>query len=109
MRLPKLIITDIDQRIVETAYSNISRAVGGISVTPLVGSLAEPLAQIAGAFGDQGVSLASVWQEGRGTGATLLLVTHEAPESSLRAARQAVEALDAVVRVAARIRVHDPE
>jgi len=67
------------------------------------------LAQIAGAFGDQGVSLASVWQEGRGTGATLLLVTHEAPESALRAARMAVEALDVVIRVAARIRVHDPE
>ena len=58
---------------------------------------------------DQGVSLASVWQEGRGTGATLLLVTHEAPESALRAARMAVEALDVVIRVAARIRVHDPE
>lgn len=67
------------------------------------------LAQIAGAFGDQGVSLASVWQEGRGTGATLLLVTHEAPESALRMARQTVEALDVVIRVAARIRVHDPE
>lgn len=67
------------------------------------------LAQIAGAFGEQGVSLASVWQEGRGTGATLLLVTHEAPESALRAARRDVEALDVVLRVAARIRVHDPE
>ncbi len=67
------------------------------------------LAQIAGAFGQHGVSLASVWQEGRGAGATLLLVTHEAPERSLRAARQAVESLDVVVRVAARHRVHDPE
>ena len=38
------------------------------------------LARIATAFADAGVSIRSVWQEGRGDEATLLIVTHEALE-----------------------------
>ncbi len=63
------------------------------------------LAQIAGVFGDHQVSLMSVWQEGRGDQATLLLVTHDAPEANHRAAVTALEGLPVVRQVAATIRV----
>lgn len=63
------------------------------------------LAQVAGAFGEAGVSLKQVWQEGRGDGATLLLITHEAPESAQRAAVETAARVDAVKQVAATIRV----
>lgn len=63
------------------------------------------LARIAGAFGDAGVSLASVRQDGRGDRAVLILVTHAAPEERQRAARAALEALDVVSEVASAIRV----
>jgi homoserine dehydrogenase len=63
------------------------------------------LARIAAAFGDAGVSLRSVWQDGRGDRATLLLVTHRAPERAHRAALAALNALEVVVEVASTIRV----
>ncbi len=63
------------------------------------------LARIAGVFGDAGVSLRSVWQDGRGDRATLLLVTHHAPERDQRRALAALEALDVVAEVASVIRV----
>ena len=67
------------------------------------------LAQIAGAFGEVGVSIRSVWQEGRGDRATLLLITHEAPERAQQAAVDALRDLDVVAEVAAVIRVESPE
>jgi len=63
------------------------------------------LARIATAFADAEVSIKSVWQEGRGNEATLLLVTHEAPEKQQRAAAAALSRLDVVEEVAAAIRV----
>ena len=63
------------------------------------------LAQIAGVFGDHDVSIRSVWQEGRGGAATLILVTHQARESNQRAAVDAIGSLDVVKQVAATIRV----
>jgi homoserine dehydrogenase len=63
------------------------------------------LARIAGVFGEAGVSLRSVWQDGRGDRATLLLVTHRAPERAHRAALGRLEALDVVAEVASAIRV----
>lgn len=63
------------------------------------------LARIAAVFGDAGVSLRSVWQDGRGDSATLLLVTHRAAERSHRAALAALAALDVVDEVASAIRV----
>jgi homoserine dehydrogenase len=63
------------------------------------------LARIATVFADAGVSLRSVWQEGRGDEATLLMVTHEAPEKQQRAAAAALHHLDVVEEVAAVIRV----
>ena len=51
----------------------------------------------------------SVWQDGRGDDATLLLVTHGAPEAAHQAAVAALDGLDAVKQVAAVIRVISPE
>ena len=67
------------------------------------------LARIASMFGDHDVSIMSLWQEGRGDDATLLLVTHDAREVDLRAAAAGLDALDVVKQVAAAIRVISPE
>ncbi len=67
------------------------------------------LARIATAFAEVSVSIKSVWQEGRGDEATLLLITHEALERQQRAAAAALDGLDVVEEVAAAIRVEgDP-
>lgn len=63
------------------------------------------LASIAGVFGEHGVSIASVWQDGRGDEATLLIVTHDAREGELGGARRALDELHAVRQVASVIRV----
>jgi len=67
------------------------------------------LAKIASMFGDHGVSIMSLWQEGRGDDATLLLITHDAMESDHRAAVADLGGLDVVKQVAAAIRVISPE
>ena len=67
------------------------------------------LAQVAGAFGDHDVSIRSVWQEGRGDSATVLMVTHRCPERSQRQALAAVRDLEAVREVASVIRVESDE
>jgi homoserine dehydrogenase len=67
------------------------------------------LAKIAGVFGDSDVSIKSVWQEGRGEEATLLLITHDALEVNQRAAVAALRSLDVVTEVAATIRVQSDE
>ena len=63
------------------------------------------LAQIAAVFGANQVSIKSVWQEGRGDQATLLLITHHARETNHRAAASDLERLEVVRQVAATIRV----
>ncbi len=67
------------------------------------------LAQIAAAFGDAGVSLLSVRQEGRGDSATLLLVTHRAAEAAQRAAVETLRGLEVVEAVASVIRVESED
>ncbi|MDE0168119.1 MAG: homoserine dehydrogenase [bacterium] len=67
------------------------------------------LARIAAVFGSHDVSIKSVWQEGRGVEATLLLVTHESPERHLQAAVSDLAALDVVSEVATVLRVHGDE
>ena len=67
------------------------------------------LARIAGTFGDAGVSIKSVWQEGEGSEAMLLIVTHRAAEHRQRQAIDALRRLDAVRNVAATLRVESPE
>ncbi|MGI8822227.1 MAG: homoserine dehydrogenase [Acidimicrobiia bacterium] len=66
------------------------------------------LARIAGTFGDAGVSIKSVWQEGEGSEAMLLIVTHRAAEHRQRQAIDALRRLDAVRNVAATLRVESP-
>lgn len=63
------------------------------------------LAQIATVFGTHQVSIRSVWQEGRGDDATLLLITHNAREDDHRAAAGDLDKLEVVRQVAATIRV----
>jgi homoserine dehydrogenase len=67
------------------------------------------LAQIAAAFGEADVSIKSVWQEGADDEATLLIVTHRAPESRQQDALRRVRSLDCVNAVAAAIRVESDE
>ncbi len=67
------------------------------------------LATIAGTFGDAGVSIKSVWQEGEGGEAMLLIITHRAPERRQRRAIKALSRLDAVRTVAAAMRVESSE
>jgi homoserine dehydrogenase len=63
------------------------------------------LAGIAGVFGDAGVSIRQVWQDGRGSGATLIVVTHRAAEARQRAAADALRGLASVRSVASVLRV----
>ena len=67
------------------------------------------LAQVASTFGDHGVSIKSVWQEGEGDLAQLLLITHAAREGNVRACIDALRALDVVRDVASLIRVEGRE
>jgi len=67
------------------------------------------LAQVAAAFGDCGVSIRLVWQEGRGDDATLVVVTHRTREADQRRAALALTGLEVVREVAATYRVEDEE
>ena len=64
------------------------------------------LAQVAATIGDAQVSIASMVQIGRGESATLIFITHPAPESHHRQAAAVLGTLDIVSQVAATIRVH---
>jgi len=63
------------------------------------------LAKVASAFGDVGVSIRSVWQEGVDAEASLIVVTHRAVEGDQRRAVELIAGLDEVVEVASVIRV----
>lgn len=67
------------------------------------------LAQVAGAFGDHQVSIKSVWQEGTGDDALLVLITHRANEGALQATVRALEGLDPVLEVRSVLRVEGEE
>ena len=67
------------------------------------------LAQIAAVFGRHEVSIKSVWQDGRGDEATLLLVTHESPEGDLHLAADELAGLEVVAEVDSIMRVYDDE
>ena len=66
------------------------------------------LAKIATGFGDEHVSIRSVWQEGADEEAALIVVTHQAPESSQRAALETLTSIPEVIEVASVIRVLGP-
>ena len=67
------------------------------------------LAQVAGVFGDHGVSIRSMEQEGLGDEARLIFITHRAREADVRATLRDLEALDAVDRIGSVLRVVSDE
>ncbi len=79
------------------------------SVRLLVDDQPGVLAQIAAAFGEADVSIKSVWQEGPGSEATLLIVTHRAPEGRQRVAVDALRHIETVRTVESVIRVESDE
>jgi homoserine dehydrogenase len=69
------------------------------------------LAAVAQAFADSDVSIQTVRQEGRGDAATLVLVTHTAPDAALAATVEKLAAMDEIGTTASVMRVEgmDPE
>ncbi|MFA5785855.1 MAG: homoserine dehydrogenase [Actinomycetota bacterium] len=67
------------------------------------------LATVAGVFGDNEVSIRSVWQEGTGEAAQLVLITHRARERDLQATLQGLERQPTVSRIASVMRVEGSE
>ena len=67
------------------------------------------LATVAQAFGDHDVSIKSVWQEGHGSSAQLLLITHAAREAGVQATLETLRALPSVRDVASVMRVEGSE
>jgi homoserine dehydrogenase len=67
------------------------------------------LAAVASVFGHHGVSIKSVWQEGTGDLAQLLLITHAAREGAVQATLQVLRGLDAVRDIASVMRVEGGE
>ena len=63
------------------------------------------LAAVATTFGDHGVSIAQVWQEGAEDSAQLVLITHRAREDALRATVEALAHLPSIRSVASVLRV----
>ena len=63
------------------------------------------LAAIASAFAGHLVSIKSVWQEGFGDDAQIVLITHRAGEGALRSCVEDLRRLDAVNEVRSVIRV----
>jgi homoserine dehydrogenase len=67
------------------------------------------LAAVAGAFGAHQVSIASVWQEGIGDQAQLVMISHRAREKDIQATLQELRDLEAVTKVASVMRVEGGE
>jgi homoserine dehydrogenase len=67
------------------------------------------LAEIAEAFGRNGVSIERVWQEGFGEEATLVFITHRAREGAFQAAVTELRELPSVRAVASMLRVEGEE
>jgi homoserine dehydrogenase len=63
------------------------------------------LATVAGVFGEHGVSIRSMEQEGLGEEARLIFITHTALERAMQETLQALRELDAVDRVGTLLRV----
>ena len=67
------------------------------------------LAKIAGAFADNRVSIKSVWQEGIGAEALIVLITHRANEGAVQGTVRDLRALDEVIEVRSVMRVAGEE
>ncbi|MBE7189180.1 homoserine dehydrogenase [Jatrophihabitans endophyticus] len=94
----------------ESAYADLPVQPMGETVTRYHVSLDvddQPgvLASVAGAFADEGVSIKTVRQEGRGDAATLVLVTHSAPDAALDRTVRKLSGMPFVGRAASVMRV----
>ncbi len=67
------------------------------------------LAKIAGAFGDNGVSIKSVWQEGTGDDALIVIISHRANEGAIQRTVRDLRGLDDVLEVRSIMRVAGEE
>jgi homoserine dehydrogenase len=67
------------------------------------------LAAVAGVFGNHGVSIKQMEQEGIGADARLILITHTAVERAMQATLSELRDLDVVDRVGSLLRVVGPE
>jgi homoserine dehydrogenase len=67
------------------------------------------LAKVAGAFGENQVSIKEVWQEGGGEEALLVMITHRANEGALQRTVDDLRALDVVRQVKSVMRVEGVE
>lgn len=74
-----------------------------------VADLPGVLAAVARTFGDNNVSIKSVWQEGIGEEAQLVLITHRALERDLQSTMGALRHLDEVTKIASVMRVEGGE
>ncbi len=94
----------------ESAYADLPvQAMGDVStryhVALDVADQPGVLAAVAGAFADNGVSIQTVRQEGRGDAATLVLVTHTARDAALAQTVDRLSGMPFVRRVASVMRV----
>ncbi|MGH3716291.1 MAG: ACT domain-containing protein, partial [Micromonosporaceae bacterium] len=94
----------------ESSYADLRVRPMGETVTRYHISLdvddkAGVLAAAANVFNDHGVSIQTVRQEGRGDDALLVVVTHQATDSALRATVAELTTLDVVREVASVMRV----
>jgi homoserine dehydrogenase len=94
----------------ESAYADLRIRPMGEAVTRYhisldVADRAGVLATVAGVFAKHDVSIATVRQSGRGDDATLVIVTHGAPDAALAATVEELRALPTVRSIASVLRV----
>jgi homoserine dehydrogenase len=94
----------------ESAYAHLPISPIGDAVTRYhisldVADRQGVLATVAGVFADHEVSIATVRQSGRDEDATLVIVTHGAPDANLAATVEDLRALDIVRSIASVLRV----
>lgn len=94
-------IGDLADRPIAPVADTTSRFYVSLDVIDRPGALAA----IAGVFGEHGVSIESMQQEGRGEGARLIFVTHVAREADLTATITEIAGLAVVGRVGSVLRV----
>jgi len=100
-RLP---CTCFDQRAVESMDEVVTR----YYIRMLVADRPGVLAKIAGVFGENGVSIASVVQKDQhGGNAEIVMVTHQVAEKNFRRAIDAISGLDVVAEICSWIRVEE--
>ena len=85
--------------------SSIGSVVTRYHISLEVADVTGVLASIAHCFAEHGVSIQTVRQQGRGSDAQLVIVTHPAPDADLAATVEELRGLDAVREVASVMRV----